>query len=76
MSDYDDTDDLTDDECRQLLRVIAHERDSLRAELAALRAQLEEARALQREAERVVSCRDNRLWVLRADLKAARKEAP
>lgn len=32
MSEFDDTSDMTDDECRQMLRVVAAERDALRAD--------------------------------------------
>ena len=32
MSEFDDTSDMTDDECRLMLRVVASERDALRAE--------------------------------------------
>lgn len=43
MSEFDDTSDLTDDECRQLLRAVAHERDALQTEVERLLDLLERA---------------------------------
>lgn len=46
MSEFDDTSDLTESEVRQLLRIVAGERDALRRTVTALRADAERYRWL------------------------------
>jgi hypothetical protein len=72
MGEYEDIDDLTDDECRQLLRVIACERDDLRESLAAERARADDLR-------RVLDAERERGTAFMADrdrLRAAIEQAP
>ncbi len=93
MSDYnefDDTSDMTEEECRQMLRIVGNERDALRGELAearrdvaALRAALTGALELVEDWSAYAPDYFKQKWDLEGDLKrlqaaigAARKETP
>jgi hypothetical protein len=73
VSEFDDTSDMTEEECRQMLRIVGDERDALREERDEARAELAEAR---RDVEHLYELVERQSDLLRGVVDALRGPPP